>query len=178
MKRLFEIQQYLKVEKGRNNNFGGYKYRNASDILEAVKPLMKKHNLVITLDDSMKECAGRAFVYAVASLYDAETGKCIESAGASAEAEQHKKGMDAAQSTGSSSSYARKYALCGLFAIDDSKVDPDTLDSPATRAFNYINANKAALEYYMEKYKANNIAEFNDYQLSTIYNELKSANKL
>lgn len=121
--RLAYVQARLRAPKGQFNKFGGYSYRSAEDILEAVKPLLQDVELTLTLTDhvEVKE-NGWVYVVATAVVYD-PTGFCI-SATAEAREPETRKGMDAAQVTGSSSSYARKYALNGLFAIDDGR-DPD-----------------------------------------------------
>lgn len=106
------------------NSFGGYKYRSCEKILEALKPICAELDCAILLKDEMTECAGSAYVKATAYLVDV-TGEIIEQATAYAREEFGKKGMDASQMTGCSSSYARKYALNGLLAIDDTK-DADT----------------------------------------------------
>lgn len=118
--KLNEIQQQLKAPKGDYNKFGGYAYRTASSILEAVKPLLGE--CVLLLDDEVVEIGSRYYVRATATLKD---GDASESVTAYAREAADKKGMDEAQITGAASSYARKYALCGLFAIDDSEDDPD-----------------------------------------------------
>lgn len=125
MKELSIIQQRLKAPKDQNNSYGNYKYRKASDILEAVKPLLAEANLSILLDDEVQVMEGKAFLIATASLYR-EDGSKIASTRAFAQMDAHK-GMSAEQATGAASSYARKYALCGLLAIDDSTDDPDSL---------------------------------------------------
>ena len=123
MHRLITIQQELKAPKNQNNNFGGYKYRSCEDILEAVKPLLKKQNLVLLISDELCNIGERYYVRAVAQLYDCEKthDNLIAETSAYAREEETKKGMDASQITGAASSYARKYALNGLFAIDDTK---------------------------------------------------------
>lgn len=125
MKELSIIQQRLKAPKDQNNSYGNYKYRKASDILEAVKPLLAEANLSILLDDEVQVMEGKAFLIATATLV-AENGSKIASTRAFAQMDVHK-GMSAEQATGAASSYARKYALCGLLAIDDSTDDPDSL---------------------------------------------------
>lgn len=125
MKELSIIQQRLKAPKDQNNSYGNYKYRKASDILEAVKPLLAEANLSILLDDEVQVMEGKAFLIATATLV-AEDGSKIASTRAFAQMDAHK-GMSAEQATGAASSYARKYALCGLLAIDDSTDDPDSL---------------------------------------------------
>lgn len=124
MKRLLEIQQKLKAPKDQYNSYGEYKYRSAEGILEAVKPLLKETNTVLTISDDLIQLGDRFYVKAIATIYDAETGKEIHHCIAMAREAEIKKGMDSAQITGSTSSYARKYALNGLFCIDDVK-DPD-----------------------------------------------------
>lgn len=124
MKRLLEIQQKLKAPKGQFNSFGNYKYRSCEDIIEAVKPLLAEQKLVLNLSDDIHEVGGRIYVQAVATLYD-ESGKQIAYSVGFAREEESKKGMDSSQITGSCSSYARKYALNWLFAIDD-WVDSDS----------------------------------------------------
>lgn len=116
--RLIHIQGELKAPKSQENKFGGYKYRSCEDILEAVKPLLKKEKVTLTISDDIIEVGGRVYVKATASLSDGED--TISTSAFAREAET-KKGMDDSQITGSASSYARKYALNGLFAIDDTK---------------------------------------------------------
>lgn len=124
MKRLIEIQDELKAPKGQYNSFGGYKYRSCEDILEAVKPILKEKGLALIITDELTAVNLRYYVKATVQLLD-DTGKVIASTSAFAREEETKKGMDGSQITGASSSYARKYALNGLFAIDDTK-DSDT----------------------------------------------------
>jgi len=121
--KLMGIQANLKAPKGQTNKFGGYKYRSAEDIVEAVKPLLEKFGATLMLSDKVVEVGGRVYVKATAKLGDTETDDFIETTAYAREAEV-KKGMDEAQITGSASSYARKYALNGLLCIDDTK-DPD-----------------------------------------------------
>lgn len=116
--RLRDVQCELKAPKGQYNKFGGYKYRSCEDILEATKPLLKKHGLMLTLNDAIVEVGGRIYVKARATVTD---GMTSISADAYAREADSKKGMDASQITGTASSYARKYALNGLFLIDDTK---------------------------------------------------------
>lgn len=130
MKRLIEIQQELKAPKNQKNSFGGYNYRSCEDILEAVKPLLKKQGLALIISDELCNIGQRYYVRAVAQLYDGEKthDNLIAETVAYAREEESKKGMDASQLTGSTSSYARKYALNGLFAIDDNK-DADAINT-------------------------------------------------
>lgn len=119
---LQSIQSELVAPKGQYNSFGKYNYRSAEDILEALKPILKKHKAAITMSDDIVYIEGRHYVEASVTLY--AEGEAIGSK-ALAREEESKKGMDGSQITGTASSYARKYALNGLFAIDDNK-DPDT----------------------------------------------------
>ncbi|EPS8525138.1 ERF family protein [Escherichia coli] len=119
-KKLWTIQQTLNAPKNQRNNFGGYSYRSAEDILEAVKPLLQ--NITLTLNDEIVLIGDRYYVKATATLSD---GEDVIAVTAYAREEESKRGMDSSQLTGATSSYARKYALNGLFCIDDAK-DPDT----------------------------------------------------
>ena len=124
MKTLAEIQQALKAPKEQKNEFGGYTYRSAEQILAEVKPLLGEHALI--LEDEIVEVGGRVYVKATATLQGLDA-----KATAYAREPQSRKGMDESQITGAASSYARKYALSGLFAIDDSRDDPDHKEPPA-----------------------------------------------
>lgn len=117
MKELITIQSELKAPKSQFNKFGGYKYRKAEDILEAVKPLLNKQKCTLTITDDIVMVGNRIYVKATATIKN-EKGECETTTGWARE-EETKKGMDGSQITGASSSYARKYALNGLFAIDD-----------------------------------------------------------
>jgi len=121
---LLKVQQTLKATKDKRNDFGKYNYRSAESIFEAAKPLCHDNGLVLTCSDRMCIVGERYYVEATAKVIDTVTGSEV-SATAYAKEDESKKGMDGAQLTGSCSSYARKYALCGLFAIDDNK-DADT----------------------------------------------------
>ena len=122
--KLLSVQAELKAPKGQYNSFGKYKYRSCEDILEAVKPLCKEHGLVLNLSDSVVIVGDRFYIEATASVTDTETGDSHH-VKAYAREPISKKGMDDSQITGTASSYARKYALNGLFCIDDTK-DADT----------------------------------------------------
>lgn len=124
--KLQNIQSRLKVEKKNYNDFGRYNYRSCEDILEAVKPLLVENNLALVMTDEVEAVGERYYIQATAILYDTENGTNISATAYAREAKEKKK-MDDAQVTGSSSSYARKYALNGLFAIDDAK-DSDFLN--------------------------------------------------
>lgn len=122
--KLAAIQRELKAPKGQYNSFAKYNYRSCEDILEAVKPLCIKNNATLILNDTVREISGRFYVVATATLADQESDGVVET-DAYAREPQDKKGMDDSQITGMASSYARKYALNGLFCIDDTK-DADT----------------------------------------------------
>lgn len=122
--KLLDIQNELKAPKSQYNKFGNYNYRNCEDILEAVKPICKKHKAVVFLSDKLVMNGERHYIEATATFVDVETNETIEVT-AYAREEESKKGMDGSQVTGASSSYARKYALNGLFDVDDTK-DSDT----------------------------------------------------
>jgi hypothetical protein len=123
--KLLAIQSELKVPKNQYNSFGKYPYRSCEDIVEEAKPILKKHNTVTTISDKMIEVGNRVYVEATARLTCIETKESITVTASAREAES-KKGMDASQITGATSSYARKYALNGLYAIDDTK-DADSM---------------------------------------------------
>jgi len=142
MKELIEIQSRLKAPKNQRNNFGKYNYRSAEDILEAVKPLLKEQSCTLTIEDEILLVGDRYYVKATATLRNKD-GHTVQTHAFAREAET-KAGMDVSQITGATSSYARKYALNGLFAIDDNK-DTDTPEyqqQPA--AAPYLAAVKAA----------------------------------
>lgn len=120
--KLNDIQTRLKAPKNLVNKFGNYNYRNAEGICEAVKPLLREHGLVLTLDDEIVQEGDRVYIKSTATITDG--AESVRVSALAREADQ-KKGMDAAQVTGATSSYARKYALNGLLLLDDTK-DPDT----------------------------------------------------
>lgn len=122
--KLMNIQSELKAPKGQYNSFGKYKYRSCEDILEAIKPLLKENACVLTISDSVEMVGDRFYIKATATLRDTESADEISVTAYAREAED-KKGQDSSQVTGATSSYARKYALNGLFCIDDTK-DADT----------------------------------------------------
>lgn len=122
--KLSVLQYKLVAPKGQYNSFGKYRYRNCEDILEAVKPLLHELKCTLQIADELILIGERFYVKATATLTDAETGEQVSTT-AYAREEETKKGMDGSQITGASSSYARKYALCGLLCIDDNK-DSDT----------------------------------------------------
>lgn len=122
LKTLMEIQQRFRAVKDQRNDFGGFNYRNVEVMLSELKPILAEYDSCITFNDEVIERGGRCYVEATATLH---TPKGEISTKASAREQDTKKGMDAAQITGSCSTYARKYALCGLLAVDDGSKDPD-----------------------------------------------------
>ena len=116
--KLVKIQNELKAPKSQYNSFGKYSYRNAEDIFEAAKPLAFQHGLFLSISDEVIEVGGALFVESTATITDGEKSFFVK---AQAGLDLNRKGMDKAQSTGASSSYARKYALGGLFLLDDTK---------------------------------------------------------
>ena len=123
--KLMNIQYELKCNKSQYNSFGRYAYRSSEDILEAVKPLLYKYKATLVINDDIVLIGDRFYVKATSKITDIETGECVEST-AFAREDESQKGMSSAQVTGSVSSYARKYSMNALFAIDDNK------DSDAT----------------------------------------------
>ena len=132
MIKLSIIQQKLNAPKDKKNTFGGYNYRSCESILEAVKPLLVEVGATLVIKVTIELIGSRFYIKATASLHDVDTGEVIAETTSYAREEDEKKGMDAAQVTGSTSSYARKYALNGLFAIDDNK-DADTNEYKKTQ---------------------------------------------
>tara|TARA_R110001606_G_scaffold165586_1_gene310084 strand:+ start:142 stop:657 length:516 start_codon:yes stop_codon:yes gene_type:complete len=170
MKELINIQSELKAPKSQFNSFGKYKYRNCEDVLEAVKPLLKKNKCTLIISDNIIEVGGLIFVEAIATITN-EKGTDI-SVSAQAGINPNKKGMDIAQSFGSSSSYARKYALNGLFLIDDTK-DADSEPKPVGKK------TFTATDAQAEKLKGTEGKDLKDkYIITDIqivkYNELKT----
>lgn len=127
MSLLSKIQTELHAPKNQYNNFGKYKYRSLEDIFEGLKPLLKEHECSVTVSDEMVMVGDRFYIKATARLFDSE-GKIVAENTGWARESLTKKGMDDSQVTGATSSYARKYALNGLFAIDDVK-DADSMDN-------------------------------------------------
>lgn len=140
---LQKIQSELKAPKGQMNKFGNYKYRSCEDIVEAVKPILKDHSASLTISDDIVIVGDRYYVKATAVI-KIEGGE-VYSTTAFAREPLAKKGMDEAQITGSTSSYARKYALNGLLAIDDTK-DPDTMDNSQSNQKKVTKASLTTIE--------------------------------
>lgn len=129
--KLMEIQHKLKAPKNQKNNFGGYAYRSCEDILEAVKPLLYEQKCTLCVGDEVISVIDSVYVQATATITDTETGEQVSSS-AYAREQESAKGSTAPQLTGSCSSYARKYALNGLFCIDDTK-DADATNTGETQ---------------------------------------------
>src|SRR5690554_5633842 len=140
--KLLRVQTQLKAPKNQYNIFGKYYYRSCEDITEAVKPLLAEENLVMTISDELTLIGDRYYIKATVTVIDGETGEKHEVHGYAREAES-KKGMDESQITGVASSYARKYALNGMFAIDDTKDSDATNTHGKNENNNGSNQNKA-----------------------------------
>lgn len=162
--KLSHVQNELKAPKGQYNKFGGYSYRSCEDIMEAVKPLLSKYGLVQFVGDEINLIGDRYYVKATVTVTD---GKTSHSVSAYAREEQSKKGMDSAQLTGATSSYARKYALNGMYNIDDTK-DADT--NEMKRQVDNSNFNRNTQQQKpitkAQTNPDNSLAKFTDYILS------------
>lgn len=192
--KLAKIQSTLKAPKGQYNSFGKYKYRNCEDILEAVKPLLAEVKAVVIIGDELELIGSRFYVKATARFIDCETDAQITNT-AYAREEDTKKGMDGSQITGASSSYARKYALNGLFAIDDTKDSDTTNGMPdqqnqqpvntapqlmteqhyniLIRACGNAQMNGNAEEFWKERYKVKSLADIPDSQFEIMLTGMK-----
>ena len=142
MKNLVQIQNELKVPKGNFNSFGKYRYRSAEDILEALKPILLKHEAVLTISDDVVQIGEKIFVKATATLV---IGEQKVSVSGFAETGEHK-GMSSEQQTGCASSYSRKYALNGLFLIDETEADADHQPKQQAKPQTQTNQNLSTLE--------------------------------
>lgn len=145
--KLLNVQKELKAPKGQYNNFGKYKYRSAEDILEAVKPLNAENGLLLTIKDDIELIGDRYYIKATAKITD---GTDVHEVTAYARESLNKKGMDESQITGTASSYARKYALNGLYLIDDTK-DADTDEYAQQANKGGYNGNKQANNNQQQK---------------------------
>jgi len=172
---LVKIQSELKVKKNQFNDFGGYKYRSAEDILEALKPILKKHDCVVLITDEIKQVGERYYIEATASLENDQGS--VSSKGIARE-QLSLKGMTEAQITGACSSYARKYALNGLFAIDDA-VDDDSNnigDPEQPKSFDIKELEKLITKTSSSKLKLCNaygINKLDDIYDPNLFNEIK-----
>ena len=184
--KLLNIQTELKAPKGQYNSYGGYKYRSCEDILEAVKPLLKANNCLLRISDDIVNIGDRYYIKASATIQDTKTEGSITNI-AYAREEETKKGMDGAQITGTASSYARKYALNGLFLIDDTK-DADT-DEYAKKTGAEPKAEKKATDKQLsmiqslskdvktitDYYKIEKLSDLTTAQASEVIGKLKGA---
>lgn len=201
--KLMEIQTKMKAPKNLYNSFGEYKYRNAEGILEAVKPFLTMTNTCVTLSDDIVAVGDRIYVKATAELIDNESGDVVRTTAFARESEEKKK-LDASQLTGVASSYARKYALNGLFALDDTKdADTDefhkqTQDAPR-RAVEPVEASEAvegtntltdtevmviealatqksvSIQTIMDAYKVTDLHQLNSKQYTNLMTRLKKS---
>jgi hypothetical protein len=154
---LRAIQSELKAPKNQFNGFGKYKYRSAEDILEAVKPLLKKYNCYLTITETTSEIAGYLVLNSKVSISDGETNISVE---AQAGINPERKGMDIAQSFGSSSSYAKKYALGNLFLLDDTKdADSNKVNEPIAKKEKLDEVKFKAMLKALEEGKAEAVKE-------------------
>lgn len=195
--KINKIQVELKAPKTQRNNFGNYNFRNCEDILEALKPLLLREKIIIQLSDELVQTGDRFYIKATATLIDVESGE-KHSTTAFAREELSKKGMDGSQITGASSSYARKYALNGLLAIDDTK-DSDTTNThnnndsknqkkqasteeKRKNGENYIAKNtqkyQEMIDGFFETHNAKNITELSNDNVSELANKIYELEKL
>nr|DAT04375.1 MAG TPA: ERF superfamily protein [Caudoviricetes sp.] len=195
--KINKIQVELKAPKSQRNNFGNYNFRNCEDILEALKPLLLREKIIIQLSDELVQTGDRFYIKATATLIDVESGE-KHSATAFAREELSKKGMDGSQITGASSSYARKYALNGLLAIDDTK-DSDTTNThnnndsknqkkqasteeKRKNGENYIAKNtqkyQEMIDGFFETHNAKNITELSNDNVSELARKIYELEKL
>lgn len=182
--KLLTIQAELKAPKGQMNNYGGYKYRSCEDILEAVKPLLKANKCVLTISDEIANIGERYYIRAAATITDAEGDESYTNV-AYAREEETKKGMDGSQITGTASSYARKYALNGLFLIDDTK-DADTDEHAKQTGAEPKKATEKQVEYIKKLskdinsitsyYKVDKLEDLTGEQAKAVINQLKGGN--
>ena len=186
--KLLNIQNELKAPKGQYNSFGKYKYRSCEDILEAVKPLFFKYKATLVVYDELIQSGERFYIKAIAKLIDIENGESIEGQALARES-QEKKGMDDSQITGTASSYARKYALNGLFNIDDTKdadtdeykmqqddnkkIDKKMIDS-LNKAIENNNIDNSVVTLILSQYGYKNTSEIKLKDYMNIVNDFKS----
>lgn len=174
LEKLNIIQTKLKASKNQYNSFGKYSYRSCEDILESLKPFLDEYRLIINLSDEVELIGDRFYIKSIAKLIEVETGASYETRAYAREAES-KKGMDSAQVTGATSSYARKYALNGLLAIDDTK-DNDYYDNRNSKQNNansskYKNNNTKKLTLDEAKKIVLNFGDFNNISLGQLAKE-------
>jgi len=164
LQRFLDLISELKAPKNQFNKFGGYKYRSLEDITEALKPLLKKYNLLLLISDEIVNIGDRFYIKANARILDVENGSVIAENTAFAREPLSKKGMDEAQITGASSSYARKYALNGLLCIDDTRdADAtndgtnDSVDSIVKQINNLIEKTGTDRKKFLSYFKVSNV---------------------
>ena len=185
VKGLTEIQMELKAPKSSYNSFGKYNYRSVEDILTAVKPLLEKHNCQMHISDTLEHVGDRYYIRALVTITDAEGN--FETVCAFAREDEVKKGMDGSQITGTASSYARKYALNGLFLIDDTK-DADTDEyrkqygpigpTKAKALEAELSAKGVKVEIIYSQYNVAKLADLTEEQHSHIINRLNKTKGL
>lgn len=163
--KLNSIQTKLKAPKNQFNKFGNYKYRSCEDILEALKPLLKETKTILTIDDEIVLIGDRFYIKATAKLFDCEKENSFVQSVAYAREPLTKKGMDEAQITGATSSYARKYALNGLFCIDDTK-DADATNDHSDNSKLAKKTSDSDMKIYQEMANIQSLEE-----LATFYKE-------
>jgi hypothetical protein len=161
MKKLLEIQAELKCPKGSLNKFGNYKYRSAEQILESAKPILVKHGATLILSDDIIQVGNKLFLKATATL---KTDDGIAEVLGWAELGEHK-GMSSEQCTGTASSYARKYALNGLFLIDETESDPDSKDNKKEESVNTEKKPTIQGERFLKAVEAIRAGEFTSEEL-------------
>lgn len=159
MMKMVNVIAKLQVAKNHQNKFGGYNYRNAEDILAGLKPLMVEYGIVVLIGDTIEMVGDRYYVKATVKVYDTEDGSLLAENAAYAREAAMKKGMDEAQITGSASSYARKYALAGMFnlspAADPDEIEPEKEEKKAEQ--NPVVARKFPIEKVVEVLARHNI---------------------
>ena len=186
--KLLKTQVELKAPKGQYNSFGKYKYRSCEDILEALKPVLDKFKLTLFIKDDVIEVNGRNYVKAVITLVNIEKPDEIIETSSLAREEETKKGMDGSQITGASSSYARKYALNGMFMIDDTK-DSDSTNTHGKEEKTEAERKKEAIEAInkladteektekvfdmIAKFNKNSLLDCTPEELKKVYTEIK-----
>jgi len=171
METLVKIQNELKVPKGNVNKFGNYKYRSAEDILEAVKPILNKYNAFLRLSDDILSIGNKTFLKATASI---TIGNKTEEVFGFAELSEHK-GMSSEQATGTASSYARKYALNGLFLIDETEADADS-QKPQAKVEQKVEQKKVERNFDAELNALNDCKTLKDLQLTYLSFDLAGRN--
>lgn len=174
--RLLDVQAEIVAPKNQLNKFGGYKYRSQEDILQAVKPLLAKNQLFMTITDSVEFIGERYYIKATVSIFDAKNGAVIAANSALARESESKKGMDDSQISGTASSYARKYALNGILLIDDTK-DADSNEYPKEQK-KPQNAMPEAMLRMLEKYDEESLRKTVNLNQKEYLNSMSDKDKL